>query len=193
MAWPVDQGATGELISAAQWNRLQMLLADSSLSGTAASFDFTSIPAHWTHLMVVVYARSDEALATVGALKIRFNGDTAANYDSQILDGIAAAVTASEQFAATAGFAGLHPRGTSGANLFSATKVVIPNYANAANNKAADCQSSSKVGVAAGNLAKRQTAVFWRSNAAITQVTILPEASNFVAGSRATLYGMGRL
>ena len=193
MAYPIDPVVVGDLITVAQINRWPVLLADELLVGSDADFDFTSIPAHWTYLKVVVYARSDEAGATVATLKIRFNGDTAANYDSQDMYSSAAAPSSAESLGLAYGVAGLHPRAGAGANLFSTTEIVIPHYAGTANNKAAVCLSSSKVGIASGNLSTRHSGVFWRSNSAITRVTILPEAGNFVAGSRASLYGMGRI
>lgn len=193
MAYPTDIVVTGDLITAAQINRWEVLLADELLTVAAATIDFTAIPAHWTHLKVVVYARSDEAVASVGAMFLRFNGDSGANYDSQVLDATGTTPTAAQTFGATRGACGVHPRGTSGADLFSVTEILIPHYAGIADNKAAFCLSGSKVGVASLELYQRHVATFWRSSAAIDRVTILPEAGNFDVGSRATLYGMGRL
>lgn len=190
----------GDVLTSALWNTylqgnadsgFMRMLADSTLIGSAASFDFTSIPATFAHLLLVVYARSDTA-AVSDSVIARFNGDTGANYDYQTAAAVATAVTAQEVFAATGvTLAGGMPGGTAGANLFGVTDILIPHYANALNNKVAHCRSGWKAGTATTNVQKRDADGYWRSNAAINRVTLVcSSGGNFVAGSRATLYGM---
>jgi hypothetical protein len=160
------------------------------LGGSAANVDITSISATYAHLMVVVYARGDTA-ATNTALGVRFNGDTAANYDYQTLSGQGAAVFAGEQFAQTSAIAGFMTANTAGANLFSAHCIFIPHYAGSTNNKLALAVSSTKTGTTAATMFVYLTGGFWRSAAAVNRITLLPAAGNFVAGTRVTIYGMG--
>lgn len=192
MAYPTDVVATGDLITAAQINRWGVLLADSTLSSPAATFDFTSIPAHWTHLELVVYSRGDVA-ATGADLWLRFNGDTAGNYDWQYVAGGAAVAVAAEGLAATKIIVGGMPGSTGPANAFSMTRVDIGHYAGASNQKSLVSQNAMKSSEASGGLAVNAYAGFWRSNAAINQITVLPSSGNFDTGSRASLYGMGRI
>jgi hypothetical protein len=164
-------------------------IAEATLTGTAASIDITSIAASWSHLFVVLFARSDTAAGN-SAPTLRFNGDAGANYDHQSVRGNANAASAAETFAATSARLGTIPANTAGANLFGGIGILIPHYAGA-NNKTFWSVCAHKQGTATGNLIMDVYSGFWRSNAAITQVTLFPGAGNFATGTRATLYGMG--
>jgi hypothetical protein len=189
MAWPTSAVATGELITAAQLNGLPVMIANSTLSGDAANIDFTSIPSHYAHLMVVCYARGDTAATTTNLL-VRFNNDSGGNYDYQRVSGVAAAATAGESFAQTSCLVAAIPANTADANLFGATTFDVPHYANTANNKDLSSQYANKITTTTGNLNVSAVAGFWRSSAAITRITLLPAAGNLRSGSRATLYGL---
>jgi len=189
MAWPTTAVATGELITAAQMNGLPVRIADTTLAADAASISFTSIPGHYAHLLVVAYLRGDTAAANVSA-RIRFNADTGSNYDWQSILGSAATASAGETFGETSAVLGNIPANTAGANLFGALTVEIPHYAQASNNKAAHAAFAMKSGTGSGALQAGALSAFWRSSAAITQVTLIPGAGNFRSGSRATLYGL---
>lgn len=165
-------------------------IAETTLSVAAASIDFTSIAADWSHLLLVLYARGDTA-ATATAARIRFNGDSGANYDYQQLRGSGASTSASEGLAQTALVVGSVPAASAGANLFGDCEIWLPHYTQAANNKVARSGYGFKIGTASGNVEAGSYHGFWRSNAAVTQVTLTPAAGNFAAGTRATLYGMG--
>lgn len=188
MAWPSTAVATGELITAAQLNGLPVRIADSTLSGDAATIDFTSIPAHYAHLMLVCYLRSDTAAATTAA-HVRYNNDTGGNYDYQVLQGNAATASASEAFAQGQAYVGAIAANTADANLFAGIIVEISHYANSANNKASSSQWAVKSGTATTNLFVGANAQFWRSNSAINRVTFVT-TGNFRAGSRITLFGL---
>jgi hypothetical protein len=187
--WPLGW-ATGDIETAAEFKKGIGSLFDSTLVGSAANVDITSIVATYAHLLVVVYARGDTAAANTNQL-FRFNGDTAANYDYQLLTGGGATVTAVEAFAQTSAFIGFPPANTAGANLFGVSITFIPHYAGSTNNKLALSVASSKTGTTTGLMKNYLSAGFWRSSAAINRVTLLPAAGNFVAGTRVTLYGMG--
>lgn len=189
----------GDVLTSALWNTYLQgnadsgfvrKLADSTLVGSVAAFDFTSVPATFAHLLLMLYLRCDD-VATITGANIRFNGDTGANYDFQYASGSAAAVTATESFGATAGQCGLAPAASAAANLFGVAYVFIPHYAAALNNKAWKFQTITKFGTASGNITTREGGGFWRSSAAINQVTVVDSGGgNFVAGSRATLLGL---
>lgn len=183
--------ATGDVVTAAEYTKGAGAVFDSTLSSAAASFDITSINGSYAHLLLTLYLRGDTAAATTTAL-LRFNADTAANYDYQRLSGSAATASAVETFAATSiQIASVIPANTAGANLFAQIDVWIPHYAGSANNKDVVASFAHKQGTATGNLTVGDVAGFWRSNSAITQITVLPGAGNFAAGSRATLHVFG--
>ena len=188
MSWPATAVVTDDPVTATQLNGLPVMIANTTLSDLAASISFSSIPSHYAHLRVVAYLRSN-TVATSTSTLLRFNADSGANYDVQYLQGLGAATAAAEGFAATSASVGPIPANTAGANLFGVHSMVIPHYANAINNKALVNSTGYKFGTAASNMSASIFAAFWRSNAAITQVTITPGAGNLVSGSRATLWG----
>jgi hypothetical protein len=165
-------------------------ISDTTLGGSAANVDITSISATYAHLLIVTYARGDAAAAGTN-LNLRFNGDAAANYDWQTLSASAAVINAAEAFAQAQITLGLMPAISAGANLFNAQCFFIPHYAGSANNKLALAITSYKSGTTTGLMANTLAGGFWRSAAAINRITLLPAAGNFVAGTRVSLYGMG--
>lgn len=188
-SWPFGW-ATGDVVNAAQYGKGIGCLADSTLGGSAANVDLTSIVQTYAHLLLVVSARGDLA-AALTTLSVRFNGDTAANYDWQRLGGGGVSVSPVESFGQTAIEHGFVPAASAGANLFNASIGFIPHYAGTSNNKLALSVSSSKSGTSTGNMANIFECGFWRSNAAITRITLLPSTGNWVAGTRVSLYGLG--
>lgn len=191
MSWPTDRAVVEELITAADVNLLPVLIASSTLGGSAANIDFTSIPSIYSSLMLVCWLRTDFAGAALNC-HVRLNNDSAANYDYQVLAGSAATASASESFGQTMAFIGPAPGATAGASLFSAHVVHFPHYAGTTNNKAQSAISGTKTGTSTGNITVAEISSFWRSNTAVSRVTILPTSGNLVAGSRASLYGMGQ-
>lgn len=187
--WPLGW-QVGDIEIAAQYGKGIGALADSTLGGSSATVDLTSIVGSYAHLLLVIYARGDQAAFSTN-VNLRFNADSAANYDTQQVQGGAAAVTAGEQFAATSTLVTVMPAATAGANLFGATVGFIPHYAGTANNKAILSLESFKTGTISGSMSTSLLGGFWRSNAAITRITLLPASGNFVAGTRVTLYGLG--
>lgn len=165
-------------------------IADSTVSGTAASIDFTSIPATYGHLLAVGMARGDNASAQ--NLSMRFNNDSAANYDIQLISGNATTAAALESIAATSLRAGGVTGTGSTAGLFSSFFTFIPQYAGATADKECVGISLLKTANSSTNLTLSVLSGGWRTTAtAINRVTFFPAAGNFVTGSRITLYGLG--
>src|SRR5437879_836374 len=113
----------GDLLTSTLWNTylqgnadsgFRRMLADTTLGVAAATIDFLSIPATFAHLLLELYGRGDTAL-TAANVNIRFNGDSAANYHWQNLDGGGATAQASDAGAAavTSGLAGNIPAANS--------------------------------------------------------------------------------
>lgn len=182
--------ATGDIVTAAEFKKGAGSISDTTLGGSAANVDVSGIVATYAHLLVVVYGRSDTAAGAI-ALSMRYNGDSAANYDHQLARGIAATASAIETFAATAMSVGSLAANTAPANLFSSTIIFIPHYANSSNNKSCVSIVGHKAGATTGLLSAEVYGAHWRSNAAINRITLLPAAGLFVAGTRVTIYGMG--
>lgn len=187
--WPLAW-ATGDVVLAAEFKKGIGAIFDTTLGGSAANVDITSITGLYAHLLLVVYARGDNASASIG-FNMRFNNDATANYDAQGIVGSAAAIVSSELFAQNQISHGQIPANTAGANLFNASVMFVPHYAGSANNKTVLSVTSLKTGTSSGSLLNYFQGGFWRSNAAINRITLLPVSGNFVTGTRVTLYGMG--
>lgn len=187
--WPLSW-ATGDLMQAAEFKKGIGCISDTTLGSPAANVDVTSIVGTYAHLMVIAYARSSTAAANTN-INLRFNNDTASNYDSQLIYGSASGNVANETFATTLINCGLIPAASAGSNLFGITITFVPHYAGSSNNKVALTLAAMKQGTSSGSLTNALTGGFWRSNAAVTRVTLLPSAGNFAAGTRVSIYGMG--
>lgn len=189
LAWQTSNQWAPQSLVGGEWT----LIADSTLGADTASFSFTSIPGTFRHLALVLYLRSDRA-ATTDTVGMRFNNDTAGNYDSYFVRADSAGPTDSgvETFAGTSMNGGDCTGNTATANVFSAHHFLIPHYAQAVNNKCYVEQSAIKFGTGAGNLRVDHAGGFWRSAVAITRIDLLPTSggANWKSGSRATLYGL---
>lgn len=191
---------SGDVFTTAMWTTylegnlnagVERPIYDSGVIGVAvASIDIASIPATFAHLRLKCFLRGDTAAVTINPC-IRFNNDSAANYDYQGFFQNNGALTANAaalaQTLAIVGFGA--PAGTGYTNSFAAITIEIPNYADAAN----FATYTSVFGAESTNLA---TGLYngiytglWHNVAAITRITLLPAAGNFAVGSRVTLLG----
>lgn len=172
------------------------LICDLTLGGSQASFDTdtilgvaASIPQVYNHLRLVYMGRSDTA-ATNSSTSIRFNNDSAANYDYGALQGSSGTPSNSEGIGQTLGYAGEMAAATAVAGATGSVDILIEAYAQATFHKQAIATSIMKYGIAAGNLQQHLHGIHWRSTAAITRIQAILSAGNFIAGSRFSLYGI---
>lgn len=189
MAWPTDLGATGELITATQWNRIAFALGKAS--GAAAAYDFTNIPAHWTNLILVASLKGDSG-NNGDALALTFNNDTGNNYLRQNLVVDNATVTGNAANAAASINVG---EVTGAAAGFQAPIVLwIPNYTATGTDvrRTVLALHSRAYGAAASNFRTWVTSGYWTNTTdPISRVTLTVGAGALTAVSVATLYGMG--
>src|SRR5258706_10755283 len=158
--------------------------------GGQALITISPISQSYVDLWLYVTARTDSA-AVAQNLSLRFNNDSAANYDYQRGDANATSLAASEAFAQTAAVLGALP-GTTGADATAAlaTSIYLPLYAGTTFQKTARSCGTLKIGTASSNLKISNWAMWWRSTAAITRIDLFPSAGNFVQGSRIRLIGV---
>jgi hypothetical protein len=154
-------------------------------SGGAANIEFTSIPATYTDLKIVVSAR---ATINSGALGIYFNGTTSGYSWRRLIGDGSSAFSDS-----TASYPNLRAIGTNPstytASTFANTEIYIPNYAGNTN------KSVSVDAVNENNATAAETsflAGLWSNTAAITSVTLIPNSDNFAQYSTASLYGISK-
>lgn len=163
------------------------------LGASQASIDFTSIPAGFTHLRIECCLRGDTA-ATSTTVLMRFNNDSTSNYQWQQLIAFGATVTGSDSGAALTATltVGSATANTSPAGAFGNCVIDIPNYATASvsNHKAFDSIGSTRLAAGSAGYVSTRNSGIWLSSAAVNRITLLPGAGNFVAASRATIYGL---
>lgn len=164
------------------------LIGSATLASDQAAITFSTIPATYSHLLLVASLRGANASTTIG-LNITFNGDTGSNYDSQYLAGATASATSGEAFAQAAIGASM-PSASGTASVFSAHMMLIPCYATTDRNKAMFSLGARKHSTSTGGLQFRADSGHWRSTSAITTVALTPATGNMLAASRASLYGL---
>jgi hypothetical protein len=163
-------------------------LYDNIASGAIASWDVTGIPQTYNHLRIVLNARGDTA-ATLTETHARFNGDSSAIYDAQYLltsnTTIVAAATAALNKAQT----GEIPAASATADKAGTVVSVIADYKSTTFQKTIISDHGAMLDQTTA-MRRAMNYGLWRSTAAINQITVLPTAGNFIAGSRLTIYGL---
>jgi len=154
-------------------------------AGGASSIDFTSIPATYTDLKLVVSGRINEAV-TYDSPVLYFNGSTA-NFTFRQIYGTGSTVGSNS---ASNGNNFTNLNGTSStASTFSNNEYYIPNYAGSTN-KSFSIDTVTENNSSTGNGLGLQAGL-WSNTAAINQITITaPSTYLFVQYSTASLYGI---
>lgn len=148
-------------------------------SGGAATIDFTSIPATYTDLKIVVCARSTNADID-DHLFVKPN-NSASNMTQRWIRGSGSAANSdvSVRFAI--------PGATSTASVFSNTELYFPNY-NSATNKSFSGETVQETN--ATEAYQYLCAFLWSDTSAITSIILDLLNGNFAQYSTATLYGI---
>lgn len=161
-----------------------------TLAADAASITFSNIPQTFHDLQLRCVGRATTSAATE-QIRIRFNGDTGANYDNQRFDAVQTGTGVDDAFAATSGWLAQFPAATASATRPGSVDAVIPSYTDTTFHKQAISVGGEVNGTATNTTRWGGRFNNWRSTAAITSVTVLPLANNLLAGSSCTLYGVG--
>jgi hypothetical protein len=162
------------------------LIESTILGSSQSSITFSNLGTYsstYKHLQIRVTAREDES--GLENVWIRFNGDTGANYRGHQLTSNGSSTTSGAQSAGdTFGFAGIVATSANSANIFGAFVMDILDPYGSGKNKT----TRAFGGVSPGWVLIRSA--LWMSTASTTSVTLLPQSTNFVAGSRFSIYGI---
>jgi hypothetical protein len=151
--------------------------------GTATpSITFSSIPGTYTDLVIVANTNTTGSTGD-DDLYMRFNGDTGSNYSWTRLFGNGTTATSSRGTSTVYCRIG-NSAGTSATTTFPTTIINVMNYANTTTNKTVVSRGNNSA------VAAEAIVSMWRSTAAITSITILPQTANFRIGSTFSLYGI---
>ncbi len=163
-------------------------IAEFTGDGIQTSFSFTSIPATFKHLLLLVNAAYYYNVAGYGPLNLRFNNDVGSNYDilcwshyPPTAEGVSGQNTQAQM--AIGGFPFIY-----GANYYTGSALIlVPNYLNTALWKSALAVTAS-FGADGAEIDQGQ----WRNTAAINRIDgffYVSGARPFATGSLVSLYG----
>ena len=125
-------------------------------------------------------------------MQLRMNGDTGANYNWQRVEGVDSSTDGASVAADNGLRVGEVPGATGLASAFGIAVIDVPYYATTVAFKSAISHAQCPRSGVAGTLYNAVFGGFWISTAAINQLTLrLENSPNFIAGSRASLYGIG--
>jgi hypothetical protein len=151
-------------------------------SGGAANITFSSIPATYTDLMVLLSIRSTRA-ANPDQLEVKFNG-ASTNRSQKTLEGFNGSTSS---YSDTRIFCYVNGA-TSTASSFGNGSIYIPNYAGSTN-KSVSVESAVETNASTGG--EFPAASLWSDVAAITSIAFTSTtADNIAEFSTATLYGI---
>lgn len=165
-------------------------IAQVTLAAPAASVTFASIPQNFRTLVSVTLARTDRN-ANSDVANWQANGDGGANYDYVAVYGNNSLAGSAAVVAQTSCQDSAIEGNTSRANCFGGGLTFWPNYRSATAEKESINVSGIESVPSAASMWVWLRVGHWRSTAAITSLTFLPNIGpNFVAGSIFQLYGI---
>lgn len=169
------------------------LISTTVLGSATSSITLSSIPATYTSLQLRIVGRSGNG-TTFDEISLRFNGDTGANYGHKLIymdTNTPTQLTATSQTAMRVyGIAA----NSAFANNFSALKMDIAGYKNAAMKTSVRgfggaAFSNSGLSILTGNASLFNG--LWNATTTVTSLTVATwSGSNLAAGTRVSLYGV---
>jgi hypothetical protein len=153
-------------------------LAEVTLSSSASSVTFSSIPATYRDLVVVFVAAGSTTLQG----RVRLNGDTGSNYNYVRMSGSGSAATSASAASQTSGFLSAIAQATTTGAL--QMNINIMDYS-ATNKHTTIISRADQSANGTEAFANR-----WANTAAVTSVQILTSTGNWASGTTATLYGI---
>lgn len=172
-------------------------IATVTLSTSASSITFSSIPATYTHLQLRGSIQSDRGSYNVDNATVRFNSDSGANYSRHNVDASASTTTAPEAYGTGgATFGGPIPTVTGVAtNVFNGFVMDVLDYANTNKYKTMrilagyDVNGTGGTGSFGGTVGLYSGS--WQNTNAVTSITFAPvDGTNFKQYSKIALYGI---
>lgn len=166
-------------------------IGEAVASGTPSSLTFSSIPQIFRHLEVVFNGRGSQAATNVDLL-FRFNNDTGANYDREVIHAFSTGTAFSQAIGQTSGIMGSIAAASATANRSGSARAVIPNYRGTTFDKETTSHFGASLGTGTFTQGSGVYSSCWRpaTPVAITRIDLLTGAGGFVNDSIACLYGL---
>jgi len=164
------------------------LIASNTLSSSAASVTFSSIPNTYTDLVVRCSVRSDYA-STGDNITLTFNSNSSSIYSNTIVFGNGSSGVSQRNSAGNPGYVAYVVDGdVSTASTFGSVEIYLPSYTSSTNKPFSSFgarENNATAAVVAAN------AGLFASTSAISSIQIgLQFGPNFVSGSSFFLYGI---
>ena len=164
------------------------LIASNTLSSSAASVTFSSIPATYTDLVLRLSGRINVS-AWSSTLTIKFNSSSATNYSRTDVRADSSTVSSTRTSAATSMVMRSVINGLDQADTWSSVELYIPNYAGSTNKPISGFGASEANDASAGTVYKTIMAGLFSDTTAISSIE-LSSSQDFVSGSSFFLYGI---
>ena len=177
---------------ATSWTMLTPYRKAKLLTASAATVVFTlpTLPFPLQRCSIRWVARSDAGGFAAQACRIRINGDTGNNYNTQYTQGAAAGVTAAAQTAAAFANVGLQPVAAALAGTFGTGNINFAGLdAPSGHTSILPWTFDNTIQTPATGQWVQQGGGTWNGAAPYTTITIFPEAGNWIAGSQFSLEG----
>jgi hypothetical protein len=166
------------------------LIEAQTLTSSAASVTFSSIPATYTDLVLRLSLRGDQANYSEIIL-LEFNGNAAANYSYTAIRANSSTADSVRGTAQTYGRVGYANSGNSTASTFGSAEIYIPSYTVSQNKPLSGIGISENNSSTAGEAYVTPYATLWSNTSAITSIKISPiNGPNWVSDSSFYLYGI---
>jgi hypothetical protein len=163
-------------------------LETQSITSTTATVTFSNLNNYsaYQHLQIRVTSRGSGTTGTTyGAIKVRFNSDTASNYWYHNLRGDGSGVSAEGTSDNGMALERAQAAGGSTADVYGFLIFDVLNFNSTSRKKTL----RSMHGTITSSLNVYQTSGFWNNTNAVTSITLVPTYS-FRAGSRISIYGL---
>lgn len=164
------------------------LIQEVITSGSQADVTFSSIPATYRDLILVVRGRGTNAAAS-GGVSIRLNGDSGANYDYEQIESFGSGSDLNQYVGQTAFRAGLLPQANATSGRAGQLTATIADYRGTTFAKSIMSQFSAFTGTGSFSIGAGIYGGGWRNSSAVNSLTALWEAGAFADGSVVSLYG----
>lgn len=167
------------------------LISTTILGTSQSSVTFSSIPSGYTHLQIRMTSRTDESGATYNDSGfIELNGDTTnGNYNAHYLSANGSGVNASYTGGKIGSIRTLATSLNSASN-YASHVIDLTDYTNVNKYKTVRV-FSGQINSQFGSFGIAQTSLLWMNTSAVNSIKLAPNSgSNWVAGSRFSLYGI---
>lgn len=168
-----------------------VLLDEKTGTGASGVIEFSNINQNFGSLLLIGDGRSDTAATNVINALTFETSPTSGAYNAIVTVATGSSTVVAETIGSVDYIpGGVFPGASSTANLSSAVRLEIANYANTTRFKTVMGQNAEFRAISSGNINVRSIAGCWESTAAIDRIRLTLAAGNWTTSSHFKLYGL---